>query len=89
MGYIFKFILLMMLYNIYTKAKNAILPATTWAILSFFMPGILRNMDINIFIVAGIVFIVAYGIFALAYYLRHSMWELPILVLGIVLLWIM
>ena len=86
---LFKIILLGMLYNIYTKANNAILPATTWAILSFFMNGYLRNMDINIFIIVGIIFIVAYSIFKLAHILRYSMWELPVLVFGIVLLWIL
>ena len=79
----------MMTYNIYTKANSAIVPATTWAILSFFMPSYLRNaFDINIFIFVGIVFIMAYGVFWLARYFSYSMWELPILVLGIVSLWI-
>ena len=78
-----------MVYNIYTKANNAILPASTWAILSFFMPSVPRKeWDINIFLYAGVVFVVGYGIFKLAHALKYSMWELPVLVLGIVLLWI-
>ena len=86
---LFKIILLGMLYSIYTKAKNAILPASTWGILSIFMPGYLnKTMGINIFISASIAFIVAYGVFALARHLYTSMWELPVIVLGIVLLWI-
>jgi len=79
-----------MVYNIYTKANNAILPASTWGILSIFMPGYLNHtMEINIFISAGISFVVAYGIFALARYIHTSMWELPVIVLGIVLLWLL
>jgi len=89
MGYLFKFILLAMVYNIYVKSKNAILPASTWAILSFFMPSYMReSLDINIFICAGISFFVGYTIFWLAKYFSTSMWELPILVLGLVLLWL-
>jgi len=53
------------------------------------MPGYFnQTMGINIFISAGIAFIVAYGVFALARHLYTSMWELPVIVLGIVLLWI-
>ena len=84
---VFKLILLMMIYQIYTKTHNAIVPSSTWAIITFIMKLFAIGFTLELFWYTGIVFIIAYGTFFLANHFTYSMWELPILIIGISLLW--
>ena len=85
---VLKLLLLMMIYQIYTKTNNAIVPSITWAILTFIMKLLGLGFTFELFWYTGMIFIITYSIFFLANHFTYSMWELPILVLGISLLWI-
>ena len=84
----FKLLLLMMIYQIYTKTHNALIPAVTWGILTFIMKLFGLGFTLELFWYTSLIFITAYSTFFLANYFTDSMWELLILVLGISLLWV-
>jgi len=82
-------LLLYIMYILYTRANTTIWPAILWIsidILAFILNS--DNQTIESFTMIVVNFVLAYGTFKLASYLKHSMWELVVLAIGIALLFI-